>query len=75
VDKTSVDEWAWAPHDAVTFNFYKEGLQDIRSLKVTSDGEPEYEIVLSKPGAFGSGRCKSDGPIPFRSHEMASAGP
>jgi hypothetical protein len=47
-DQNGIYEWAWAPDDAVTFNFYKDGYQDARNVKITADDETEYEIVLSK---------------------------
>jgi hypothetical protein len=47
-DDDGIYEWTWAPADAVTYSFYKEGYQDARNAKLTADGETEYEIVLPK---------------------------
>ncbi|HEY2250348.1 MAG TPA: carboxypeptidase-like regulatory domain-containing protein [Planctomycetaceae bacterium] len=50
-DKDGLYEWTWAPDDEVAFNFYKEGYGELRNVKLTADGETEYDITLSKAGA------------------------
>jgi hypothetical protein len=33
-DKDGIDEWAWAPDDEVTFNFYREGYEAARGASI-----------------------------------------
>jgi len=55
-DEKGILEWTWAPEDAVTYSFYKEGYQDRRDIQLTADGETEYEIRLWRgPGPKMSG--------------------
>jgi len=47
-DKDGLYEWTWAPDDEVIFNFYSERHGELRNVKVTADGETEFDVVLSK---------------------------
>jgi outer membrane lipoprotein-sorting protein len=45
-DKNGVYEWTWAPHDAVSFSFWKEGYRQEQPKSLKPDGS-EQEIRLS----------------------------
>ena len=47
-DKDGLYEWTWAPDDEVVFNFYSERHGELRNVKLTADGETEFDVVLSK---------------------------
>lgn len=47
-DENGVYEWAWAPEDAVTFYFYKEGYRPGSRLEVVADSNTEYKVTLNR---------------------------
>lgn len=47
-DQDGLYEWTWAPDDEVVFNFYKEGYGELRNVKLTADGETEFDVILPK---------------------------
>jgi hypothetical protein len=46
-DVHGIYQWTWAPHDPVTYSFYKEGYQRVAEIPITANGE-EHVITLRR---------------------------